>query len=478
MKFSLRLFFCIIFILSLGFIGYGYILLKDTRAKYAEALEYSLIDASNLISSYLSYKIENETIDVKDIEAVFKNFKSQNYDVNIHGLSSRNHPLNIYVTDLNGKVLFDSLNFNNVGKNFSKWNDVYLTLKGRYGARSTRTNVEDPLSSVFYIAAPIRSQNKIVGVVSAYKPEKSLGAFVLKWRRRIIFLTCFILGLSILVSAVFVFWLSRPINALINYAEAISLGESLRPPELSSSEFNRLGFAFDKMRRALEGKNSIYNYVQHLNHELKSPLTAIKAAAEILKDQSMSEDDKVKFLNIIDQESRRAQHQIEEILEISNLENKAHIENKSRFSFNEVLIEIENSLFPLIHTKKIKMIYSLKPHDLHIEGDRNLLKKVFSHIILNAIEFSPIEGCIGIYAKYQDLGVDIQIMDQGPGVPSYAKTRIFDKLYSLERPSTGRKSSGLGLNYAKEVLALHGGMIYLKEPNQDFQGAHFHVFIP
>lgn len=83
----------------------------------------------------------------------------------------------IYVTDASGKVLLDSAGVA-VGQDYSRWNDVYLTLRGQYGARSSREDPDDPDSSVMYVAAPIKDAGKIIGVVSVAKPNSSLQPYI------------------------------------------------------------------------------------------------------------------------------------------------------------------------------------------------------------------------------------------------------------------------------------------------------------
>ena len=284
MRYSYKIFISIIIILTIGFGSYGYWLTKELRSQYAANIEESLVDFSHVLASYLSVQIKNEEIQTLDFEATFEQFKNLSFNANIHGIFKNTSPINAYVTDKNGIVLFDSRTSDNVGKDFSKWNDVYLTLQGKYGARSTRTNINDALTSVFYIAAPIKKDGDILGVVSIIKPENGIDAFLQRDRQRLIMATILVLIMAFAFAAFFSYRLTRPINALTNYARKISKGETSRAPSSTTYEFIRLAEAFEEMRISLEGKKSIEQFVQHLTHELKSPLTAIQGAAEILRD--------------------------------------------------------------------------------------------------------------------------------------------------------------------------------------------------
>ena len=96
--------------------------------------------------------------------------------------------INAYITDERGIVLYDSHSETNIGKDFSQWNDVFLTLQGKYGARSTRTDPTDPSSSVLYVAAPIRYENRIIGVISVSKSEESFSRFITMFQKKIIYM--------------------------------------------------------------------------------------------------------------------------------------------------------------------------------------------------------------------------------------------------------------------------------------------------
>ena len=98
-------------------------------------------------------------------------------------------------------------------------------------------------------------------------------------------------------------------------------------------------------------------------------------------------------------------------------------------------------------------------NEITISGDPLLVHLAVSNLLQNAIDFSPERGRIGVIAKQVGDKVEICVDDEGPGIPEFAQARVFEKFFSLERPDTGKKSTGLGLNFVKEVAALHGGSV-------------------
>jgi two-component system sensor histidine kinase CreC len=97
-----------------------------------------------------------------------------------------------------------------------------------------------------------------------------------------------------------------------------------------------------------------------------------------------------------------------------------------------------------------------------IAGDAFLLHQALGNLIDNSIDFSPASSTIKVFAEVQEEQARIMIEDQGPGIPDYAMDKIFTKFFSLKRPDSGRKSTGLGLNFVMEVAALHNGTITLE----------------
>jgi two-component system sensor histidine kinase CreC len=97
-----------------------------------------------------------------------------------------------------------------------------------------------------------------------------------------------------------------------------------------------------------------------------------------------------------------------------------------------------------------------------VQGDPFLLSQAISNLLQNAIDFSPAGGRIQLRSEVSGGRVNLSVEDQGPGIPDYARDKIFQKFFSLKRPDTGKKSTGLGLNFVREVAILHEGAIRLE----------------
>jgi two-component system sensor histidine kinase CreC len=113
-------------------------------------------------------------------------------------------------------------------------------------------------------------------------------------------------------------------------------------------------------------------------------------------------------------------------------------------------------------SKKSLVVSSHIPSDVLIEGDAFLLYQAISNLFQNAIDFSPAGSRIELLGQREGERFRFSVRDYGQGIPDYAKARVFEKFFSLQRPDTGRKSTGLGLNFVREVATLHQGEVTLE----------------
>ena len=479
----LRIFLSIVLTAGLGFGGYAYWLMDEIKRQHSISTEGALFDIANILSSQLSSKVKNGKIDTSDFDGTFKNLKKFPFEAVIHDFVIKQSNINVYITDNKGVVLYDSRSKKNVGKTMD-WRDVTLTLEGKYGARSTLEDIDDEFSHVFYVGSAIYDKdrssypseiNEIIGVVSVSKSTESFNNFVFGGQNRIILMVVTIFIAALVLAMFFSFWLTRPIIGLTNYAEAVARGENLKPPRTSFLDFQKLGSAFERMRIALEKKESVKNYVNDVTHALKSPLTTIKATAELL--ENVVPQDKMNLFANIESEADRANKLLNDLLRIAQLETQVGLNKIEKISIKELADETLQSLDPLIKKKKIDLIVNWRRSKHIIKGERFLILQIFENLILNAIEFSPTEGKIVIESLGDDKSDHIFIRDQGPGIPEYAKDKIFNKFYSLERPS-GTKSTGLGLSFVREALSFHNGIIQLEQPSNEMIGANFKLSFP
>jgi two-component system sensor histidine kinase CreC len=258
--------------------------------------------------------------------------------------------------------------------------------------------------------------------------------------------------------------ITSPIGRLTVYARAVRDGKRVKLPDLGGGETRELGEAFDEMRTSLEGKQYVEKYIQTLTHEIKSPLSAIHGAVELLA-EDIPPDQRSRFLSNIKDETERIKEVVEKLLLLSSLEKRNTIEDVKKLDMKELLGSIKESLFPVLQSKELTLKI-MGDDDFSVEGDPFLVRQALYNLIQNAIEFSGQGGAIVASLSKNDDSVTLTVCDRGSGIPDYACERIFERFYSLKRPDTGKKSSGLGLCLVREVATLHQGRIELENVHE------------
>jgi len=454
-----RIFTGILLIYALGIAFMLYRIMDDIDPRYRESAEESLVETSQLLASLAEQEVRAGAIDTARLAPLFKALYARQFDAQIYSLRKNRVELRAYVTDGAGRVLFDSLG-KSAGADFSRWRDVRLTLRGDYGARATRDVKEDPSSSVMYVAAPIRWNGQIIGVASVGKPVTSFGQFVSAARKKTLYVGL-ISALAVLLLAIIVsVWLVRPFGLTADYVRYVRAQRSLNLPRLGRRALGVIGAAYNEMRDSLAGRNYVADYVQTLTHEVKSPLSAIRGAAELLQEPDMPQAEREHFLANITREAGRIQEMVDRMMELTALETRRSLDNARPVALKPLLDELAGAARGAAGLRNIAIEVDA-PQDALVEGDAFLLRRAVSNLLDNALDFSPDGARVTLTLQPGARTVRVQVRDWGPGIPDYAQDKVFEKFYSLARPHSRKKSTGLGLAFVKEIAALHDGRIEL-----------------
>ncbi len=427
------------------------------RTRYLEGLEEPLVDSANVIASLVEQDMARPDFALTDVEAPLARAHARRFSARIYDLRKKAVDMDVYITDASGQVVLDTRRRSAVGEDYSRYHDVKLTLEGQYGARASRRDPADPFSTALHIGAPIHRDGKIVGALSIVKPTVNIETFLELARPAFVRAALLTLGAAALFGFAVSYLLTRPIDRLERYADGIGMGEHPPFPKLGSTEIAGLGLALRRMQEALEGRQYAEEYVQTLTHELKSPLSAIRGAAELLQEK-MSPQQQARFIANIRGEAERIAHIVDRMLELARLENRREKPEMEPVELSAMVRTVAESHEPLLAGKNLRLEAAV-PDGLTIAGNPFLLHQALENLVQNAIEFSPAGGVVAVTVSEDRDRVTIAVADEGPGIPDYALDRIFERFYSLGRPDTGRKSTGLGLNFVREVAKSHGGTI-------------------
>jgi two-component system sensor histidine kinase CreC len=431
--------------------------LDTMRTRYLEAVEDPLVDQAEILAAMVGAQMTAGDFAVEQWANIFARSYQKELRAQIYDLEKRAVDILVYLTDDAGTVLFHSTDPDQVGADFSSWRDVSLTLAGSYGARASRGGVVADDVMVMYVGAPIMVNNQVVGVLSVGKPTTNISWFVEHAKLKVLLLALLALGLNALFGFLAARWLTQPINRLTAYARRIKGGERPPFPQLGSSEIGAMGRAFEEMQEALEGKRYVETYIQHLTHEIKSPISAIQGAAELLQ-EPMDDEQRHRFLGNIEREAHRMQAVVERMLELAALENQKTL-MKAEWGAVDALIDgAVERVEQAAAAKELSFAISVAP-GAKIYGDQLLLHQALVNLLQNSVDFSPRGAVIAVSCTVTGSVCHLRVADQGPGIAEFAKERVFEKFFSLQRPDTGQKSTGLGLNFVQQVALLHGGTI-------------------
>ena len=453
--------FFLVYALFIGLTGYFVLntVMQEIRPGVRQSTEETLVDTANLMAEILRDDFKVGTLNQNRWPQLLKAYGERQPAAKIWGLPKNQVNHRIYVTDAKGIVVLDSSGVA-VGQDYSRWNDVYLTLRGEYGARSTRSDPNDQGSSVMHVGAPIRDNGQIIGVVTVAKPNSSLQPYVDRTERRLLAYGVGLIGLGLLFGALLSWWLSRALRRLTAYAQGVSAGRRVEVPHYRGGELEQLATAVEQMRTQLEGKAYVERYVHTLTHELKSPLAAIRGAAELLQGE-MPPIQRQRFVGNIDSESARMQQLIERLLNLAQVEQRQGLEERVDVPLGTLVRELLSAQAARIESRQLQVEQSIAA-DLMLSGEPFLLRQALGNLLENALDFTPAKGVLRLGARRIDEQVEFKLFNQAEAIPDYALPRLSERFYSLPRPDSGRKSTGLGLNFVEEVVKLHGGSLSIR----------------
>ena len=209
------------------------------------------------------------------------------------------------------------------------------------------------------------------------------------------------------------------------------------------------------------------DFVANISHELRTPVTVIRGSLEALNDAVVTDPNKVaEYHQQMLSEARFLERLVDDLLELSRLQNLDFQIEKAPVHLNDVLSDALRSARQLAHQKEIEILLPDTPSPLFISGDYGRLRQMFLIILDNAVKFSPPKSQIQV-ALLDD---QLTICDQGPGIPEAALPVIFDRFHKTygEHNKVG---TGLGLAIAKEIAERH--QMTLSATNKQPNGACF-----
>jgi len=336
------------------------------------------------------------------------------------------------------------------------------------------------------VAVPVQRYRHVLGALMVSKNGNAVEAAMVDVRVTLFSIFAAALLVTILLSLYLAGTLARPVLRLAAAAERVRRGLGRGAEEIPDftgrgDEIGDLSGVLREMTEALHARmDAIERFAADVSHEIKNPLTSLRSAVETVARVTDPKQQK-KLMTIIEEDVQRLDRLITDISNASRLDSELSRAEADTLEIADMM----QTLVEIYATGEVEVEVLLKisgEPPFHVSAIEDRLVQVFRNLLQNAISFSPPSGKVTMLLSRQDTQVEIDVTDEGPGLPEGKLDAVFDRFYS-ERPQ-GEKfgtHSGLGLSISKQIVEAHGGELLARNrygPDGNVRGASFIVRLP
>jgi heavy metal sensor kinase len=279
------------------------------------------------------------------------------------------------------------------------------------------------------------------------------------------------LSVAVLVAALGVWWITRkalqPLQQVAAAAEQIdakALSRRLPVPQ-ARDEVGRLvqvlNRSFDRLERRFEQAT---RFSSDASHELKTPLTIMRGEIEAALKAEQDNPEIQSLLESLLAETQRLCDIVEKLLLLSRADAGTLTLTKEILDFSAICHELVEDAEILAKPKRITTEFDISP-GVEVLGDESYLRRVLLNLLDNAIKYNVEGGSLSISLTKSDALAVLRIANLGPGIPKEHETRVFERFYRADPSrSSSTSGSGLGLSMCREIVAAHGGQMWLDQP--------------
>jgi len=278
--------------------------------------------------------------------------------------------------------------------------------------------------------------------------------------------------LALVVTQVLAHGMTSPLREMTAAAQAMARGDySRRVQATSRDEVGELAFAFNRMAEDLgDVDRQRRELVANVSHELRTPVSALRAVLENLVDGVTTPDDAT--LRAALTQTERLGDLVTQLLDLSRVEAGAVPLRRDLVPLQEFLLTCVEEAD--LAGRDVRYQVDVAPHSLRANADRDRLHQVVANLLDNAARHSPAGGTVTARARATVGGVQLDVVDEGPGIDPRDRERVFDRFHRGGR-SAQDGGTGLGLAIARWVVSLHGGSIRVVETDA---GCDIRVTLP
>ena len=269
----------------------------------------------------------------------------------------------------------------------------------------------------------------------------------------------------------------KPLTRLTNAIKELSNGNyNVRVDNVGQDEISKLNQGFNQMARQLAKQDETrQKFISDISHEFQTPLTSIQGFANILKEEDLPKEQRVKYANIILYNSKRLSSLAKNMLQLTLLDREEIELELTNYSLVEQMNRVISTQENQAMEKNIEIVFEMPKKEIFIEGDEQRLEQVWSNIISNAIKYTNDGGLITITMKKNSKDIEISIEDTGIGMSKEVVSHIFERFYREDK-ARNVEGNGLGLAIVKSIVDLHHGKIDIL--SQVDVGTNFIVRLP
>ncbi len=366
-----------------------------------------------------------------------------------------------------------------IGTCFSSLPEVQRALSGHF-ATALRDRVSDepapPLASLsrrgetrVFVALPVWNDGEIIGAVWLSRTAESGAEWLFKRRRAVLFAALLVLGLTTAVSIAFSWFITRPLSLMSRLLRSDGEGGALRLADVTAPrEIHALGVALDERARQLEDKSRyVAEFAANVSHELKTPLTSIRGAAELLQDSwdQMDGEQRLRFLRNIDAAAERTERLVTRLLYLARLES-----NASEEDLDLVTVEVLAEETATRYGDEVQFDVALESG---AKVSRSAWEAVLGNLIENALRYrrkAPVFVRVSRDEPTSRL-LHVAVTDDGAGIAEDNRRQVFERFFTTERDAGG---TGLGLSIVRATAEKNGGRAQLRS---DSSGTHVDVWL-
>lgn len=269
----------------------------------------------------------------------------------------------------------------------------------------------------------------------------------------------------------------KPLTRLTNAIKELSNGNyNVRVDNVGQDEISKLNQGFNQMARQLAKQDETrQKFISDISHEFQTPLTSIQGFANILKEEDLPKEQRVKYANIILYNSKRLSSLAKNMLQLTLLDREEIELELTKYSLVEQMNRVISTQENQAMEKNIEIVFEMPKKEIFIEGDEQRLEQVWTNIISNAIKYTNEGGLITITMKKNSKDIEISIEDTGIGMSKEVVSHIFERFYREDK-ARNVEGNGLGLAIVKSIVDLHHGKIDIL--SQVDVGTNFIVRLP